>query len=152
MLRIMKKYKGIITQSDIPLKTKFFTNFQSEEGLPLEKIIEEKKILSLKIKYLSDFKLIKAPGFLGKLGLSVYTQKKLEIVISDPKGIEIHIDPFNNNYISILLRNSKEYIKIINNCDQKSIRTYENNNIHSPRRFRLDLNVEQILSILWKEK
>jgi len=148
MLRVQKIEKVVIKQHN-----QFFKNFSSKKGeiLPLERIIK-KKILSIKISYLSKRKKRNFYKLLKTLKVKYYDQEKLETTISDPSGIEISIDNRNNGYISIYFKNSQSYLRLGQNYDPKSIRPSWLNSSSKPERFCFDIHVDQIMSILWTEK
>lgn len=74
--------------------------FCNGEKLPLNKI-QDRKIVSVTVNYLSSLKEVKAPGIKGFFGKKKPFQETRELVVRDDKGLKISIEPVEHlTYVS----------------------------------------------------
>jgi hypothetical protein len=118
------------------------------EKLPLPEIIENKKIVSVKIAYLSEKKKVKADGLKGILGCKKEVQEEKELIVKDPKGITLCYSKDNGAAV-IRFWNKKEFEKIVGYDDSTLWKRYVMSIVYP---YQVNFHIGNLKKVVWEDE
>ncbi len=116
--------------------------------LSLRDIINNKKIISVTVTYLSQKRKVKAPGFRGFLGAKEDFQELKELTIEDQKGISFNFKD-GNEFAKIRFYKKREFDKVKNDEDYDCSTFWRQYDFSREMSFQINFLIRNLKDIDW---